>query len=143
MAEVKTIAVMGATGENYLFVHVSQSTAYVSPGKQGRGVVNALSFAKGSVRYEIRPMTRSTTSKLAQAFSRDYPQLPLVSWDQNDVSSIQRCFEGCHGAFITTGSTEAPGINLRDLTKAEMDLAERCLTAAKVGSLKCLPLRIV
>jgi len=120
MAEVRIIAVIGATG------------------KQGRGVINALTFNKGPICYEVRPLTRSTTSRLAQAFSRDYPKLSLVEFDQKDTGSIQQCFEGCYGAFITTASTESSSVDDEDFSQAEIDFAERCLTAAKPAGIRHL-----
>lgn len=98
-------------------------------------MVDALSFTKGPIQYKVRPMTRSWTSKLAQAFIYDYPQLSLVKWQQDDADSIQRCFEGCYGAFITSGSHLSPEITLEKATRAEIALAERCIVAAKVSHL--------
>jgi len=117
MPEVKTIAVMGATG------------------KQGRGVINALLFSIGSVQYKVRPLTRSVTSKAAQDFSRDYPQLSLVEWHPDDTESLKRGFEGCYGAFITTSPSLSPGTSIQDRSRSEIELGKRCLEAAEAASL--------
>lgn len=77
MTEVRRIAVMGATGR----AANHSSTLLIADanlGRQGRGVIDALLFTKGSIEYTVRPMTRSLKSKLAQRFAFDYPQLSLV-----------------------------------------------------------------
>lgn len=116
MAETRTIAVMSATG------------------RQGRGVVDALLFAEGPIKYVVRPMTRSVTHKLARRFSSDYPQLSLVKWQLENTESLRQCFEGCYGAFIDTGVFLPSESSLDEWTKAELALGDRCLVAAEVQS---------
>ncbi|TVY35738.1 NmrA-like family domain-containing protein, partial [Lachnellula occidentalis] len=122
MSQVRTIAVMGATG------------------RQGRGVIEALqssSTAKYSteIQYAIRPMTRSLTSKLAREFELDFPHLPLVLWREDDTDSITECFDGCYGAFIDTGMFPVPKASMLELTRGEIALGKRCLEAAKAAKL--------
>jgi hypothetical protein len=132
MGRVRTIAVMGATGEVLIFFLFS--TAYLPSGGQGRGVIEALLFTKDSMQneYDVRPMTRSLTSKLAQDFKLDFPQLSLVQWREHDADSIRQCFDGCYGAFISTVPSPSPEASIQELTRAEISLGERCLEAAKV-----------
>jgi len=118
MVEIRTIAVMGATG------------------RQGRGVVDALLFNKGDIEYRVRPLTRSTTSKLAQRFVDNYPQLSLIQWNINDISSLQKCFEGCYGAFIDSGVLLPHEISLKEWTRTELALGERCCQAAEEAGVK-------
>ncbi|CZR69433.1 uncharacterized protein PAC_19333 [Phialocephala subalpina] len=120
MVEIRTIAVMGATG------------------RQGRGVVDALLFNKGDIEYQVRPLTSSLTSKLAQRFSYDYPQLTLMQWDMNNTSSLQKCFEGCHGAFIDSGILLSPESSLKEWTRAELALGDLCRQAAEKANIKHL-----
>lgn len=80
-------------------------------------------------------MTRSLSSKPAQAFSRDYPQLVMVQWRQEDFQSLQERFEGCYGVFIIPGFISTSEMTLKDWTRAELDLGNRCLAAAKVSNL--------
>ena len=98
-------------------------------------MVEALLFsmAKHPVQYEIRPMTRSLTSKLAKEFERDFPQLLLVQWREDDTESIKKCFDGCYGAFINTGMFAVPEASILELTRGEIALGKRCLEAAKVS----------
>lgn len=120
MVEVRKIAVIGATG------------------RQGRGVVDALLYTGGSIHYEVRPMTRSLSSKLAQAFSRDYPQLDLLQWRQQELESLRECFEGCYGVFIIPGFISASEMTLKDWSRAELDLGNRLLAAAKAAKVSHL-----
>jgi len=120
MVEIRTIAVMGATG------------------RQGRGVVDALLFNKGEIEYHVRPLTRSLTSKLAKRFEYDYPQLSLMQWDMDNTSSLQKCFEGCYGAFIDSGILLSPESSLKEWTRAELALGERCRQAAEKAGIKHL-----
>jgi NmrA-like family len=102
-------------------------------GKQGRGVIDALLFSMGPVQFDVRPMSRSLTSKLAQRFTQDFPQLSLVKWQEEDTESLRQCFEGCYGAFIITNPLIRTDLALRELTRTEIELGRRCLEAAKVN----------
>lgn len=134
MVEVRTIAVMGATGQVISLARQFQKlTAY--PGRQGRGVVDALMFTKGDIEYHVRPLTRSLTSKIAQRFEYDYPQLTLVQWKESDVDSLQKCFERCYGAFVNTGVLFPYEASVKDWTRAELALGDRVRQAAEVMSL--------
>lgn len=124
---------MGATGTAVITFSCS-STFNKALGRQGRGVINALSFTKGSIEYKVRPMTRSLTSKLAQRFEHDYPQLSLVEWQLDNTESLQKCFQGCYGAFIDSGVLLAPDTTAREWTRAELALGERCIKAAEVSA---------
>ena len=84
------------------------------------------------MQYDIRPMTRSLNSEVSREFTRDYPQLSLVKWQEEDVETLRRCFEGCYGAFITT-SAPSEGQSVKEQSRAEIELGKRCLTAAKVN----------
>ncbi|TVY22073.1 NmrA-like family domain-containing protein, partial [Lachnellula hyalina] len=122
MGEVRTIAVMGATG------------------RQGRGVIEALQnistkSIEKQIQYAIRPMTRSLTSKLAREFELDFPHLSLVQWRQDDTDSITECFDGYYGAFIDTGMFHVPEASMLELTRGEIALGKRCLEAANTASL--------
>jgi len=90
-------------------------------------------FNKGDVEYHVRPLTRSLTSKLAKRFAYDYPQLSLLRWKVEDTLSLQKCFEGCYGAFIDSGVLLPPEVSLKDWTRAELALGERCRQAAEVN----------
>jgi hypothetical protein len=104
-------------------------------GRQGRGVIEALLFTKDSmdIKYDVRPMTRSLTSKIAQDFKLDFRRLSLVQWHEDDTNSIRRCFDGCYGAFISTGLSPSPEASIQELTRDEIALGKRCLEAAKVS----------
>ncbi|KAH7319292.1 hypothetical protein BKA65DRAFT_541414 [Rhexocercosporidium sp. MPI-PUGE-AT-0058] len=118
MTEHRTIAVMGATG------------------RQGRGVVDALLFTKGDIEYHVRPLTRSLTSALAQRFTRDYPQLTLEQWKVGDVSSLQKCFEGCYGAFVDSGILLSSETAPEEWREAELALGRQICEAAEKSNLK-------
>ena len=122
----------------HLLASSTSSIAKFLKGNQGQGVINALLFSMGPVEYDIRPITRSVTSKLAKDITRDYPQLSLVQWQEGDTESIRQCFEGCYGAFITIGVSPLPGLSLKELSRAEIDLGTRCLEAAKVNHIRIL-----
>ncbi len=96
-------------------------------------MIDALLFSIGSVHYEVRVMTRSIASKAAQELKRDYPQVSLFEWQQEDTDSIRQCFEGCYGAFITTAILPLPESSLQELSRDELDLGKRCLEAATVN----------
>lgn len=91
-------------------------------------------MAKQSVKYDIRPMTRSIKSNMVREFERDFPELSLVVWNESDTDSIKRCFEGCYGAFINTGMFTSKKASMQDLTRGEIELGDRCIEAAKVSS---------
>jgi hypothetical protein len=80
-------------------------------------------------------LTRSLTSKLAQRFSYDYPQLELVQWTVDDISSLEKCFEGCYGAFIDSGVLPPHETPVKEWTRIELALGEKCLQAAEVSLL--------
>ena len=105
-----------------------------SIGVEGRGVVDALSFTIGSIQYDIRPMTRSLKGQLAQAFARDYPQLPLIEWEQGNIESLRLCFQGCYGVFLNLGAW-TPGKDLKQWTRDQIEQGNRCIDAAKVRHL--------
>ena len=132
MVEIRTIAVMGATGNYFDFTIIATTNAVL--GRQGRGVVDALTFNKGDVEYRVRPLTRSLTSKLARRFAYDYPHLSLLQWKVEDILSLQQCFEGCYGAFIDSGVLLPSEVSLKEWTRAELALGERCRRAAEVNS---------
>lgn len=117
MTDVKKIAVMGATG------------------LQGRGVIDVLLYTKGPIHYEVRPMTRSLRSELALAFKRDYPQLSLVRWQQENGESLRECFEGCYGVFIVSDFVPEAGMSREEWNLAEIALATRCIDAAKAAGI--------
>ncbi|KAE8443294.1 hypothetical protein EG329_002010 [Mollisiaceae sp. DMI_Dod_QoI] len=118
MVEIRTVAVMGATG------------------RQGRGVVDALLFTIGDIEYRVRPLTRSLTSKLAQRFAYDYPQLSLVQYKGDDISSLQKCFEGCYGAFVDSGILLHPETDVKEWTHMELAHGDRIRQAAENAGIK-------
>jgi len=83
-------------------------------------------------------MTRSLTSKLAQAFTRDFPNLDLVLWHEHDSHSLQRCFEGCYGIFITSGLLTSPTIESTDLVGNEIALGKKFIEAAETAKIRHL-----
>jgi len=95
-------------------------------------------MTKHSIQYAIRPMTRSLTSKLARAFQRDFPQLSLVQWREDNTDSITECFDGCYGAVITSGMFPVPEASMLELTRGEIALGKRCLEAAKAAKISHL-----
>ena len=97
-------------------------------------MVDALTFNKGDIEYEVRPLTRSLTSRLAVNFERDYPLLKLTKWDPNDRTSLQTCFEGCYGAFVDSGILYEPGMELDDWLSAELELGDIIREAIEVCS---------
>lgn len=135
MIEIRTIAVMGATGRCHLTAHFSIPIANIILGRQGRGVVDALtSSTKGAIKYHVRPLTRFLTSKHAQEFAHDYPQLSLMQWNADDTSTLLQCFAGCYGAFIDFGVLALPKSSLKEWTRKELALGERCRQAAEVNN---------
>ncbi|KAH6664298.1 hypothetical protein B0J14DRAFT_493950, partial [Halenospora varia] len=107
-------------------------------GRQGRGVVDALLFTIGNIQYHVRPLTRSLTSKLAWRFAHDYPQLSLMQWKVDDMSSLQKCYEGCYGAFVDSSIFFEPEIGLKEWTREELALGDRCRQAAENAGIKHL-----
>jgi len=83
-------------------------------------------------------MTRSLTSKMSKEFERDFPQLSLVQWKEDDIDSIRKCFEGCYGAFINTGMFPSTETSIMNLTRGEIDLGKQCLEAAEATKLSHL-----
>jgi len=83
-------------------------------------------------------LTRSLKTKAAQTFARDYPELSLVQWRQDDTASIRKCFEGCYGVFIILGFISEAKISMREWTRAEIDLGKRCLEAADAAKVSHL-----
>ncbi|KAH9206320.1 hypothetical protein DL95DRAFT_469720 [Leptodontidium sp. 2 PMI_412] len=104
MVEIRTIVVMGATG---------------------RGVIDALSFTKEDIEYRIRQLTRSRTSKLAQCFNYDWPQLSLVQWTVDDVSSLEKCFEDATAPSSTRVFSPTHETPVKEWTRTELALGER------------------
>lgn len=102
-------------------------------------MIDALLYTKGGIHYEVRPLTRSLKTKAAQAFARDYPELSLVQWGQDDTEYLRKCFEGCYGVFIILGFISKSKMSLRDWTRAEIDLGKRCLEAADVSYFPLAP----
>lgn len=96
-------------------------------------MVDALLFTKGDIEYQVRPLTRSLRSKLAQRFSYDYPQLELMRWDAEDPSSLEKCFDGCYGAFVDSGILLSGDASMKEWTRAELKQGEQFQEAAEVS----------
>ena len=98
-------------------------------------MIDALLFtlSQSSVQYDVRAMTRCHSSTLAREFKRDYPQLSLIQWHEEDTESIRCCFDGCYGVFINTGVSPSPKATIQELTRTEIALGKRCLEAAEVS----------
>ncbi len=94
--------------------------------------MDALLFTIGDIEYRVRPLTRSLTSKLAQRFAYDYPQLSLVQWKWDDISSLQKCFEGCYGAFVDSGVLLQSETDVKEWTRTELAHGDRIRQAAEV-----------
>jgi uncharacterized protein YbjT (DUF2867 family) len=84
MTDTKIITVIGATGA------------------QGGGVVRTLSGRSG---YEIRAITRDTSSYKAKSLAA-MPGVTVVAADLDDVSSLEKAFEGAYGVFAVTNFWE-------------------------------------
>lgn len=108
MSQTKTIVVIGATGT------------------QGGGVVRTLS-AKGG--YNIRAVTRNTTSEKAKALAA-LPNVSLVTADMDDIASLTKVFNGAYGAFVVTNFWEHFSAD------KEVDQIKKVATAAKTAQLK-------
>ncbi len=81
MSNPKIIAVAGATGS------------------QGGGLVRAILEDK-SGEYSVRALTRDPNSEKARALAKAGAE--VVGANVDDVESLKRAFEGCHGAFCVT-----------------------------------------
>ena len=102
MSEKKTIAVVGATGA------------------QGGGLVRAI-LADPNGGYAARAITRDTDSPKAQELAALGAE--VVAADVNDVDSLERAFDGAHGAFCVTFfwehfSPEKEGEHVRNMALA-------------------------
>jgi uncharacterized protein YbjT (DUF2867 family) len=85
MSDKETIAVIGATGV------------------QGGGLVRAI-LADPERRFAARAITRKTDSDKARALSAAGAE--IVAGDADDQVSLERAFEGAHGAFLVTNFWE-------------------------------------
>ena len=85
MSEKKVIAVMGATGA------------------QGGGLVRAI-LDDGEGPFSARAITRDASSDKAQALALLGAE--VVEADMDDQASLERAFEGAHGAFCVTAFWE-------------------------------------
>ena len=81
MSDKKRIAVVGGTGA------------------QGGGLVEAILGDAGG-EYAVRVLTRNTGSEKARALAARGAE--VVAADADDPASLQRAFEGAHGAFCVT-----------------------------------------
>ena len=81
MAEKKVIAVLGATGA------------------QGGGLVRAI-LADGDSPFTVRALTRDASTDKARALAKMGAE--VVAADVSDRESLERAFEGAHGAFCVT-----------------------------------------
>ena len=85
MSDKKTIAVIGATGA------------------QGGGLVRAI-LADPERGFAVRAVTRKTDSDKSRALAA--AGVEVVAGDADDPSSLERAFEGAHGAFLVTNFWE-------------------------------------
>ena len=69
-------------------------------------------------------------------FLHDYPQLELVQWKIGDVSSLQKSFEGCYGAFVDSGILLSPETQMDEWKEAEVKLGKQICEAAEVRSIR-------
>ncbi len=81
MADKKIIAVIGATGS------------------QGGGLVRAIHSDPGSP-FRARAVTRNPNSEAARALAKLGAE--VVAGDVDDAGSLERAFQGAHGAFCVT-----------------------------------------
>ncbi len=81
----KTIAIVGATGN------------------QGGGLARAI-LADGSGEFSARAITRNASSESAQALADAGAE--VVQADIDDEASLDRAFEGAHGAYLVTNFWE-------------------------------------
>ena len=101
MAEKKVIAVLGATGA------------------QGGGLVRAI-LADGDSPFTVRALTRDASSDKARALAEMGAE--VVEADVSDRESLERAFEGAHGAFCVTFFWEhfSPAQELADSLKRQI-----------------------
>jgi uncharacterized protein YbjT (DUF2867 family) len=85
MAQRKVIAVVGATGA------------------QGGGLVRAI-LAEAQREFAVRALTRNPHSEKARALAAQ--GVEVVAADLDDESSLERAFDGAHGAFCVTSFWE-------------------------------------
>lgn len=116
MTQQQTIAVVGATGS------------------QGGGLVRAL-LDDGE--FAVRALTRNPSSKQGAALAE--AGADVVAADLDDEASLDRAFDGVHGAFVVTNywAPLTPAQEARR-SRAEMELAQaraaaRALDRAGVG----------
>ena len=81
MSDIKTIAIVGATGS------------------QGGSVLNTFLT---STNFDIRAITRNTSSPKAQALQQKSDRITLVAADLQDQSSLEHAFSGAHMIFGVT-----------------------------------------
>ena len=85
MSDIKTIAVVGATGA------------------QGGGLVRAI-LADAERTFAVRAITRKPDSDNARALGAAGAE--VVAGDADDQGSLERAFAGAHGAFLVTNFWE-------------------------------------
>lgn len=85
MSDMKTIAVVGATGA------------------QGGGLVRAI-LGDLERKFAVRAITRNTDSERARALEAAGAE--VVAGDADDPASLQRVFAGAYGAFLVTNFWE-------------------------------------
>ena len=85
MSSKKIVVVVGATGA------------------QGGGLARAILADAGSD-FAVRALTRQTQSDKAQALAAAGAE--VVSADLDDEASLQRAFQGAHGAYLVTNFWE-------------------------------------
>ncbi len=105
----KIIAVVGATGA------------------QGGSVVDAL-LARGA--FRVRALTRRPEA--GKAVALEDRGCEVAHADLDDAASLQRAFEGCHGAFIVTNAWE-PGAQVD-----EFEQGKRAVEAARAAGVEHL-----
>lgn len=94
-------------------------------------MVKALLEAQGQHKYELLPMCRFTESKAARRFTKEYPSLPLRSWQEHSQEDLEACFQGCFGVFVQTDTYAFPLKTRKEWTRSEIELAHRILRAAQ------------
>jgi uncharacterized protein YbjT (DUF2867 family) len=109
MSQLKTIAVVGATGA------------------QGGGLVRAI-LADPSGGFSPRALTRDPASARARALAELGAE--VVAADLDDVESLTRAFEGAYGAFCVTNFWE------HFSPEKEMQQAQNLATAARAAGVR-------
>jgi uncharacterized protein YbjT (DUF2867 family) len=109
MAAKKIIAVVGATGA------------------QGGGLVQAILNDSESP-FAARAVTRKPNSEKAQALAKQGAE--VVQADLDDLASLKKAFDGCHGAFCVTNFWE------HFSAEKEKDQARNLARAAKAAGLQ-------